>query len=154
MKKVVTILLAVLTIGVTGAFKTQDDNSCDAAKLKNEVKPKLDPDFKYDSSKITRISTSSDNQVKEIEVPLFIGEKYRFVFNAKAAPKDVEIEIYNKPNGSSKRKLMYSSKKDKAVDGIFIYEPDKSKKMYINYNIPSTSSAQRGCLVFLLGYKI
>ena len=107
MKKVVTIVLAVLTIGLTGAFKTQDDNSCDAAKLKNEVKPKLDPDFKYDSSKITRISTSSDNQVKEIEDPLFIGEKYRFVFKAKAAPKDVEIEIYNKPNGSSKRKLMY-----------------------------------------------
>ena len=133
----------------------QADLSCDAKKLKGDIKGELKPDYKYDSSKITRVIFKDKSQIKEVEVPLFIGEKYRFVFNTNSLPKPVEINIYNKKAGSSKRKLLYSSSKEKDTDNIFVWEPDKSRKMYINYKIPAGSAAdERGCVVFLLGYKL
>lgn len=144
--------IALLTSAVTLA---QADLSCDAKKLKGEIKGELKPDYKYDSSKITRIVYKDKEQLKEVEVPLFIGEKYRFVFNTKSLPKQVEINVYNKKAGMKKRKLLYSSSKEKDTDNIFVWEPEKSRKMYINYKVPPGSAAdQRGCVVFLLGYKL
>lgn len=153
MKNLAITILSFFLAGIL--YVNAQDNTCDAKALKEEVKEKLKPGYKYDSSKITRIAFKNEEQAKEIEVPLFIGEKYKFIFNTKAIPAPVVITIYNKPVGSKKRKELYSNKKAmKSGEKIFTWEPEKSRKMYINYTIPASSSQDRGCVVFLLGYKL
>ncbi|GIV41479.1 MAG: hypothetical protein KatS3mg034_0789 [Vicingaceae bacterium] len=128
---------------------------CNSKALKDAVLDLLKP-YKYDSSKIIRFEYSGEEQVKETEVPLFMGEKYRFIFNLNAAPLGAEVRVYDKSSNSRKRKLLYSSKnKDTDKPGIFVFEPQKSKTMYIDIVIPPTDKQnQRGCVVFVLGYKI
>lgn len=153
MKKFLITSSMVLSFIVVASTPLQPD-TCPSSDLKDEIKPKLKPDYKYDSSKTTRIYLKGEKQVKEIEVPLFIGEKYKFVFNAKELPAGVKINIYNKKMGKKNRELLYSSETDKSSGKkLFEYEPDKSRTMYINYDIPATEGGS-GCVVFLLGYKI
>ena len=125
----------------------------DSRALKAELKLKLKPNFKYDSSKSSRFTYKSKELVKEIEVPLYMGEKYRFLFNTAGLPADVKIEIYNKPLGHKKRKLLYQLE-SKTDEHIYMFEPEKSKKMYITYTVSAVEEeGLRGCLVFLIGYK-
>jgi len=127
---------------------------CDATLLKKDLKRELRPDYKYDSSKTSRFTYKTKVQAKEIEVPLFMGEKYRFLFNIAGVPEDVKVEIYNKKLGHKKRKLLYSLDKKEGQD-IYSFEPTKSRKMYINYTIPESSEVElKGCMIFVLGYKI
>jgi hypothetical protein len=35
-----------------------------------------------------------------------------------------------------------------------LFEPDKSRTMYVNYEIPTGATVSEGCGVFLLGYRI
>lgn len=155
MKKIIfysTILLVLLT---STALKL-DEVQCVAADLKNELKPLLKPEYKYDSSQITRIVYKKDAFQTGIEVPLFMGEKYRFLFNTAGLPKDVEITIYDKkPGNKNKNALFTLSKVKEAGRHLYSFEPEKSKKMYIVYTIPAAEEEDlKGCLVFLLGYKL
>ena len=155
MKKIIfysTILLVLLT---STALKLEDVQ-CVAADLKNELKPLLKPEYKYDSSQITRIVYKKDAFQTGIEVPLFMGEKYRFLFNTAGLPKDVEITIYDKkPGNKNKNALFTLSKVKEAGRHLYSFEPEKSKKMYIVYTIPAAEEEDlKGCLVFLLGYKL
>ena len=133
-----------------------EDVQCVAADLKNELKPLLKPEYKYDSSQITRIVYKKDAFQTGIEVPLFMGEKYRFLFNTAGLPKDVEITIYDKkPGNKNKNALFTLSKVKEAGRHLYSFEPEKSKKMYIVYTIPAAEEEDlKGCLVFLLGYKL
>lgn len=155
MKKIIfysTILLVLLT---STALKLEEVQ-CVAADLKNELKPLLKPEYKYDSSQITRIVYKKDAFQTGIEVPLFMGEKYRFLFNTAGLPKDVEITIYDKkPGNKNKNALFTLSKVKEAGRHLYSFEPEKSKKMYIVYTIPAAEEEDlKGCLVFLLGYKL
>jgi hypothetical protein len=143
---IITFILSVSAI--------QINEECDAIALKAELKRELRPDFKYDSSKSTRFTYKNKKQVKEIEVPLFMGERYRFLFNTYGLPKNVEIEIYNKKSDNKKRKLLYSLE-PKEGQYIYSFEPDKSRKMYVNYTIPETKEVElKGCIIFVLGYNL
>ena len=145
-------LLILVALVSTAAIQIVEE--CDAAALKAELKRELRPDYKYDSAKTSRFTYKSTVQAKEIEVPLFMGEKYRFLFNTIGLPADIKIEIGNRPLGHKKRKVIYSLEK-KESQHIYIFEPNKSKKMYINYTIPKSSETDlRGCMVFVLGYKL
>lgn len=137
-------------------FSQSSVGECNSKELKDAVLSLLKPDFKYDSSKIIRFEYTTTEQVKETEVPLFIGEKYRFLFNLNAAPLGAEVRVYDKPYDSKKRKLIYSTKQEKEGEkNIFIFEPVKSKKIYVDVVVPSTDKTfQRGCVVFVIGYKI
>lgn len=155
MKKIIfysTILLILLT---STALKLEDVQ-CVAADLKNELKPLLKPEYKYDSSKITRILYKKDAFQTGIEVPLFMGEKYRFLFNTAGLPKDVEINIYDKKPGNKNKKALFTlSEVKESGKHLYSFEPEKSKKMYIVYTIPAVEEEDlKGCLVFLLGYKL
>jgi hypothetical protein len=155
MKKFFTTSFIVLCFVVGISSPLQNSFICPASQLKNDLKPMLKPDYKYDSSKTTRIALSGEKQIKEIEVPLFIGEKYKFVFNAAELPNDVNIVIYDKKIGKKNREVLYSNEKEKkAGKKTFVYEPDKSRTMYINYDIPASKEGESGCIVFLLGYRI
>lgn len=155
MKKKITYISFVL-LAFFSIAATQTPEECDSRALKSELKPKLKPEFKYDSSKTSRFNYKNKKQVKEIEIPLFMGEKYRFLFNTAGLPKDIEIGIYNKPTGHKKRKLLYELK-EKEGEHIYVFEPSKSKKMYLTYTIPAVELTNneelRGCMVLLIGFK-
>ena len=154
MKKIITYsLIPVLLLINIAAIQVTEE--CDASALKNILKDKLKPEYKYDSSKTTRFYYKTKPQQKEIEVPLYLGEKYRFLFNTEGLKGDVKIEIFSKPFGHKKRKLLYSLEQ-KEDQNIYTFEPEKSRKMYINYTIPKVEEATtiRECIILVVGYKL
>ncbi len=134
------------------AFQIQE---CDVVALKSVLKKELKPDFKYDSAKTSRFTYKTKKQMKEIEIPLFMGEKYKFLFNTEGLSEMINVEIYNKPIGHKKRVLLY--KLDfKEGQNIYSFEPEKSRKMYLSYTIPKVEEANisKGCILMVLGYKM
>ncbi len=153
MRKAYLVISLFLFVGLA-AFQVVDE--CDTMSLKKDLKEQLKPDYKYDSSKTTKFSYKSKVQQKEIEVPLYRGEKYRFLFNMSGISKQgVEVKIYNKPIDNSKRELLYELKPEPGKL-IYTFEPEKSRKMYIDYTIPEVENPteNKDCLVFVLGYKL
>ena len=129
------------------------DVLCNAKDLKEKAKLALEP-YKYDSSELTRILYKNKETVKEVEVPLFIGEKYRIVFELEALPKQIEVQIYNKDKDSKNRKLLFSSKDVGADKKEFQFEVAKSRHVFVDYIIPQTEAGSySGCAVFMVGYK-
>lgn len=155
MKKLLFYSSLVVLLAVSTAFITEEVQ-CMASELKAELKGLLKPEFKYDSSEITRITYKKEIFQTGIEVPLFMGEKYRFLFNTAGLPKDIDIKIYDK-KPTSKNKIALFSLNEVRKEGkhIYSFEPIKSKKMYIVYVVPATEEKDlKGCVVFLLGYKL
>ena len=157
MKKIQYIIaISIASLFSYSAAIAQESSNCDATALKAELKAELKPDYKYDSSKITRYTASADFQGQEIEVPLFPGEKYRFVFNIAGTGKNFQVYVYDKKAGTSNRKALFALKSVKEEGkNVYTFEPDgKSTKLYITYVIPpSLEGAADGCVAFMLGYK-
>jgi len=129
------------------------DVLCNSKDLKDKAKKQLDP-FQYDNFELTRIMFKNKETFKEIEIPLFIGEKYRLVFEMEALPKKVLVEIYNKEKENKKRKLLFSSKDIPDDKTEFIYEVSKARRIYVNYIIPAgDETAKSGCALYMIGYK-
>lgn len=150
MKKITTYLLIALSFTLV-SFQAHD--GCDAALLKSELKPELKPEYKYDSSKTSKFIYNKNAQGREIEVPLFMGEDYIFLFNTDGLPEAIKIEIYSEKIGHKKRKLLYSLEQ-KESKNIYSFKPKKSRKMYVNYTIPGVEEENlRGCMVFIVGYQ-
>jgi hypothetical protein len=145
-------LATILVISTATIVKTD----CDVKVLKNELSKELRPDFKYDSSNISKFSLTTETQEKEIKVPLFSGEKYKMLFNTAALPSNFEIQIFDKPKTASNRKLLFSVKdSEELTEHTFSYEPKKPRTMYVNYILPaSEEEGIYGCAVFLMGYKV
>lgn len=146
--KIKFIALVIVTAFISTAAIQVGES--DITTLKNELKRELRPDYKYDSSKISDFNYSSKTQIKEIEVPLFFGEQYRFLFNT-ADAKGVKIEIHTKPATNSNRKAIFSTQASDSKT-VHIFEPEKSSKMYITYLIPENLKGS-GNVIFVLGYK-
>ena len=152
MKKIINPILLTLLVFVLMAFQG-GDILCNAKELKEKAKNALEP-YKYDSSELTRIMYKKKESVKEVEVPLFIGEKYRIVFELEALPKQVEVQIYNKDKESKNRKLLFSSKSIGADKKEFQFEVSKVRHVYVDYVVPPTEEGSySGCAVFMVGYK-
>lgn len=157
MKKIgIYLLLAFFTLTTTSVDLPETYGeasvSCDSKALKKAGISELNP-FYYSSSKVTTITYDYKPQRKEIEVPLFKGEKYKMVFNRSDLPKNVEIKIFDKDKDHSGRTPIFSSEGNE--DGIIEFEPKKSKKLYVNYMIPEAKGEKEGgCLVFILGYQL
>lgn len=145
--------LSVVVMALTCAF-IQASDTCDTKKLKDEAKAALDP-FKYDSGKVTRLTYKKKAQLKEIEVPLFIGETYKVVFNTAGISRDVTINVYSKDKESKNREPLFTAKATGA-ERIFTYEPKgRRTKLYVDYDLPvvNDSVPPAECLVMMLGYK-
>jgi hypothetical protein len=152
MKKIIKSLFSIIIVFAIMAFQS-GDVLCNAKELKEKAKNVLEP-YKYDSSELTRILYKNKETLKEVEVPLFIGEKYRFVFELEALPKQVEVQIYNKDKDSKSRKLLFSSKELGADKKEFQFEVSKMRHVYVDYVIPPTETGSySGCAVFMVGYK-
>lgn len=150
MKKIAVALLSLVTI-ITLSSAIIDIN-CDTKALKKEGVSELNP-FYYSASKVTEIDYDYKASRREIEVPLFKGEKYKMVFNKNGLPKDVIIEIFDKDKSHSGRKAVFTSEGNSAQ--VVSYAPEKSKNMFIRYTIPKSDGIkENGCLVFILGYQL
>lgn len=145
-------LFLIVAQSTTTNFQT-GDLLCNTKELKEKAQDGLDP-FKYDSSELTHIVYKNKESIKEIEVPLFIGEKYKLVFVTQALPKPVEIQIYNKGKESKNRKLLFSSKQTGADAKEIQFEISKTRQIFINYIVPPVETGSySGCSVFAIGYK-
>lgn len=153
MKHIVKPFLSFLIVIALMSFQGGDNILCNAKELKQKAEDKLDP-YKYDSSELTRILYKKKESVKEVEVPLFIGEKYKIVFVTEALPKAVEIQIYNKDKESKNRKLLFSSKDAGPDKKDISFEVSKTRHVYIDYVVPPVETGSySGCVVFAVGYK-
>jgi hypothetical protein len=153
MNKTLSGLIAFICFSLCCAFQTADPSVCDIKGLKDQSRKLMDP-YKYDSSKLTKISYKVKESLKEVEVPLFLGEKYRFIFNTETISKAVIINVYNRDKDARNRKLLWTSKDDPAGLKEHIFEHTHSMKVFVDYTIPAAdSTATPGCLLFLLGYK-
>lgn len=156
MKRFFMLILPVLVIVVSlTSAAIQEAVTCDQKALKDAAREKLEP-FKYDSGKVTQLRYRNKAQVKEIEVPVFIGEKYRMVFNATAVSKDVIISVYNKDKDTKNRKVLWTSKGSDPATKMHVFEPDNAKfKFYVDYDLPAVADSivPQECIVFMLGYK-
>lgn len=151
MKKIIKSLFSISIIFVLMAFQG-GDVLCNSKELKEKASNTLNP-YKYDSSELTRIMYKKKETIKEVEVPLFIGEKYRIVFELEALPKQVEVQIYNKDKDSKNRKLLFSSI-DQGDKKEFFFEVSKTRHIYVDYIVPPTEEGSySGCAVFMVGYK-
>lgn len=151
---VLVLPVLVVLVSLTSAA-IQQAVTCDQKALKDAAREKLDP-FKYDSGKVTQLRYKNKAQMKEIEVPVFIGEKYRMVFNAEAVTRDVVISVYNKDKDTKNRKVLWTSKNDAPGTKMHIYEPENAKfKFYVDYDLPAVADSMppQECMVFMLGYK-
>jgi hypothetical protein len=156
MKKTILYSLLVGIITLTTSAIQNKTSTCDIRTLKNEALKNLKPDYRYDSAKTTRFLYTNKEQVIEIAAPLFKDEKFRFIFNTAGLSKDIEIKFFDKKRGSKNRKQLFSLS-DIKEDGknIYIYEPNISKKIYLNYIIPRTTKKDlSGCVVCVIGYNL
>lgn len=152
MKTTLKIIFSLFLLFMLTAFQT-GNVLCNAKELKEKAKNKLD-NYKYDNSELTKIIYKNKETVKEIEVSLFIGEKYRFIFELEALPKQVEVQIYNKSKDAKNRKLLFSSKDIGLDKKEFDFEISKSRKVYVDYVIPpQETGSYTGCVVLMVGYK-
>ena len=150
MKKIALALFSIVAI-ITMSSAIMVTN-CESKSLKKEGIAELNP-FYYSASKVTEIDFDYKSSRREIEVPLFKGERYKMVFNKKGLPKDVVVEIFDKDKTHTNRKAVFTSEGNSAQ--ILSYSPEKSKNMYVSYTIPKADGlAQSGCMVFVLGYQL
>jgi hypothetical protein len=153
MKKAYFISLVGLLF-LLGFTTIQTTDSCDKKAMTASCKKKLDQ-YKYDSQKFTKIIFTKKAQQLEVEVPIFIGEKYRLVFNTSGLPKNVKINIYTKDKEAKKREAIFSTKDAKADEKEFVFDAPRARKMFVDYDVPadSTNAKLTGCMIFMVGYK-
>jgi len=154
-KKIFSSAIVLLFVFfISNGFK--NISNCDETSLKAEMKPLLKPTYKYDSSQTTKFTLKSTKQSKGIAVPLFKGERYKFLFNIAGLPEGIDINIYDKKEDGPKRKPVFSLNQVRAEgQTVYSFEPSKAKKLFIIYSIPESMKEDvTGCVVFLLGYKM
>ena len=153
MNKFLKPLLSVLIVVGLTSLQGGDTILCNVKALKEKAENLLDP-YKYDSSELTKIIYKKQESVKEVEVPLFIGEKYKVIFVTEALPKAVEIQIYNKDKESKNRKLLFSSKDAGSDKKDISFDISMVRHIFIDYVVPPVEiGSYSGCVVFAVGYK-
>lgn len=151
MKQIIVNFILVATILFTTSGIPPAKVDCEIKTLKKEGITELSP-YYYSSSKITEVKYRDSAYSKEIAVPLFKGEEYRMVFNGKALPAGVEINIYDKDKSFENRKPIYTT--SSSASKVIVYEPTKAKRHYISYRIPAGETIKDACMVFVLGYQL
>lgn len=153
--RLLRLRLAMTLLIFGSCFCYAQNPPCDGKALKENAKKQFgEGKYTYDMSKLTQIQYKPKPWLKEIEVPLFIGEKYKMVFNTEALPKQIVVSIYNRDKDSKKRKLLFTTKDATADKKLFVFDLSAARKAFINYEIPAgDSTAAGGCLVFMMGYK-
>lgn len=151
MKKIFYISLVSL-IFAYGFTTIQTADNCDKKTITANCKKKLKP-YKYDSQKFTKVTLQNKLQLLEVEVPVFIGEKYRLIFNRATLPKSVMIRIFTKDKDSKKREPIYTSENE--TEDIIVYDVPRVRKLFVDYDVPMADSSNlnaTGCAFLMVGY--
>ncbi len=159
MKKIYTYIIFAFALMQMQSIQlfAQQQSVCNSVEIRKKARLLFKPDFHYDASKTTFVTFMNKKQFKELEVPLYIGERYKVIFSTESLPQDVDIEVFDKKYSSKSRTKIFSSKDvEKSEDGTYIFEPKKPlRRMYIDYSIPPTQGEiEKGCIIVTLGYKI
>jgi hypothetical protein len=145
-------LVCFSTLTMLGSY-SPPTTECPSKDVKAKLKKQLSP-YKYDSSNTTRFTFKNKAQKKEVEVPLFLTEKYKMVISVAGMPVRPLVRIYNKDHESKSRELLFSSDdhKDKTE---FEYETKKwTRKVFVNIEVPAAAdSVGTGCVFFVVGYE-
>ena len=152
-------ILIISFIGLLFAYAftpIQTAENVDKNALSASCRKKMEP-YKYDSQKFTRINFSDKQQQLEVEVPVFVGEKYRVVFNTSSMPAapPIAINIYTKSKDSGKRDPIFSNKDVPAGSTELVFDAPRLRKMFIDYDVPAVPGDQKlsGYIIFMVGYK-
>ena len=174
MKKTFTIIATfcfVVLFAQTASNLTEFKENIETQKV--EAKDALKP-FRYDGSKVTYFNFKTYKQTKEVEVYLFNNTEYRFSFNGKSLPNDINVQIYDEDVTITNRILL---KEFTGIQGKNVlvettelnktYETKKPsggrlKRVFVSYAIPGIPGAEnkqptmkeRGAMVLVMGYKI
>jgi hypothetical protein len=148
-------LVAAVTVACAQAYE-----HCDVKALKDTCKFYLDRPYRYDASNIILIQFKKKQQVKEVELPMFIGESYKLIFNMYALPPGVQIDVYNKDMDHQDRKSIFSCNSNDNKK-MYIYNSEHfHTKLYVDYTIPASKDKSAddspdvaGCGVLVVGYK-
>ncbi|HSH65208.1 MAG TPA: hypothetical protein VLB84_05275 [Bacteroidia bacterium] len=136
----------------------QTSDNVDKNALSAGCKKKMEP-YKYDSQKFTRINFMKKPQQLEVEVPVFVGEKYRVVFNLAAMPENppIGINVYTKSKESGKRETIFSNKDVPAGTSELVFDAPRLRKLFIDYDVPAVADSVdgkiSGYILFMVGYK-
>jgi hypothetical protein len=153
MKNILYLLFAVATLFYS--FTTfQSTDAADKKALSANCKKKLDT-YKYDSQKFTKINFTNKTQLLEIEIPVFIGEKYRIIFNTNGLPKPIKIYVYKKDKNSNKREPIYTSPANYETNEL-VFDAPRVGKLFVDYEVPANeanSTITSGFALFMVGYK-
>ncbi len=144
--------IALICLVFAFGFTTiQQPDNVDKKALTTSCKKKIDP-FKYDSQKFTKINFTKKSQQLEVEVPVFIGEKYRLVFNTSSLSKPIKISVYTKDKETAKREAIFTAKEG---ENEIVFDVPRVRKMFIDYDVPmdTTNTNASGFVVFMIGYK-
>lgn len=158
MKNYLILIVTAILVFIAPSLNAQTDY--DTKALKTELYQLLKPNYRYDKSNVSVITVKNAIQGGEIGVPILNTESYRLLFNTAGFPSLVDIKIYDKPLGDENRKLLFSSKEDGNDKSIFMYTPSFKHftTIYVDYIVPATTDksllGKKGCVVFLMGYKI
>jgi hypothetical protein len=136
---------------------------CDTKTLKDSCKDYLNKPYKYDAANIILVTLGRKPQMKEVELPMFMGETYRLIFNTYALPPGVEIHVYNKDADHDNRKELFSCNSSDASKKMFLWDTDHfHSKLYVDYIIPANHDNPpagtdapliQGCGVLVIGFK-
>lgn len=154
------IFTFIFLLGMSSFAAAQVYDHCDVKELKDTCKNYLDRPYRYDASNIILIQFKRKAQVKEVELPMFLGEHYKLIFNTYALPPGIQIDVYNKDENHDKRKSMFSLNSSDTKK-VYVYEPEGlHTKLYVDYIIPQAHNQSTddspdvmGCGVLVVGYK-
>jgi hypothetical protein len=160
MKKISLLILlagffALQTLA--GGKKEKENNTCKRDEAAAAVKKDMVP-FRYEKTTTTYITFKHYDQVKTIAAPLFFDNKYKFVINTEGLPKEIKVQVYDKPRGMRDGAKMIHESTEKQFS-FEIGEDYLNNRVYIDYVIPAIEESgedditQKGCIVMGSGYE-
>lgn len=159
MKKVLILSLTVASIGLfafAGGKKEKENDTCKRDEQAAAVKQAMVP-FRYEKTTTTRVTFKHYDQVKSIAAPLFFDNKYKFVINTEGLPKEIKVQVYDKPRGLRDGSKMITESSEKQFS-FELGEDYLNNRVYIDYIIPAIEESedditQKGCIVMGSGYE-
>jgi hypothetical protein len=150
------VLAVVLASSFTGRKDAGINDACKRSEAIQSVKKEMVP-FRYERTTTTNITFKNYDQVREVAIPLFFDNTYKFVVNCEGLPFDIKVEVYDQPMGMRNNPVKIMESTDKQ----FTFELDETylkSRVYVNYVVPALEDTedrviQKGCVVLASGYK-
>ncbi len=147
--------LLVIVFLSAGSFA--HGQQCDWEELKKECSKSLKP-FQYYAFKTTRFGESTDEQKKELQIPIFHDSEYRLIFNTRELNGSCSVQIWNAPVNYPDRKKIFEAQ---SSEELIVYDPPATSvnnRIFIDYIVSSNDNSSGdskglGCIMLYSGFK-